>query len=58
MGYSLWGCKESDTTEQLSTHPQVGGLCLMKMSNCVSHGQTVYPGNEASQTPLGKITQL
>ena len=20
MGYSLWGCKESDTTEGLSTH--------------------------------------
>ena len=20
MGYSPWGCKESDTTEQLSTH--------------------------------------
>ena len=20
VGYSLWGCRESDTTEQLSTH--------------------------------------
>ena len=26
MGYSLWGCKESDTTERLSTHTCTSAL--------------------------------
>ena len=32
VGYSLWGCKESDTTERLSTHPCEPDACRARHS--------------------------
>ena len=35
VGYSLWGCKESDKTEQLSTHPmhETGSLKIQNSAD-------------------------
>ena len=48
VGYSPWGCKESDMTEQLSMHILlVAGLVLV----CLS-----FSGCEMLQSIFGKVT--
>ena len=37
MGYSPWGCKESDLTEQLSTHTTLSMLTDISLSILLAH---------------------
>ena len=44
VGYSPWGCKESDTTEQLSTYWMQGNRKLMAGSLMVEKSEVLEMG--------------
>ena len=57
MGYSLWGCKESDTTERLTHTTQAASPKKLDMEGLASVGQTVrlylVPSQKETQSCVG-----
>ena len=53
MGYSLWGRKESDTTEELNTHKSLssGDKCSVEQLSRIS----VIGRNRGQESPLDLI---
>ena len=56
MGYSLWGCKELDTTERLSTHSTAGVLLILskpfQLQHCLICSHLLSLSEKAVGTPL------
>ena len=54
MGYRPWGCKESDTTEQL-THTQEKITVYLELKPCSSVGkESAYNAGRGREDPLEK----
>ena len=53
MGYSLWGCKEPDMTEQL-TLTIVSGSEGNQIFNCISQGDYKYRPKEGRMGTKGR----
>jgi len=55
VGYSAWGRKESDTTEQLNHHHQVGKKLICELN---FHFSILWPLNKACTASISALVSI